>query len=109
MSLPPPDSYAEYKERVRCLCVLYGCSVTGGGRTPARNSTVGGSLASKHQWTYGGWGDDLVPDENTNTRRDEVIAAAKRLGLWATAHNVGSGMHVHLQGKAPGSHPARGG
>lgn len=99
MSLPAPESYAVFCERVRCLCALHSASVTSGIRSEGRNARVGGSPASKHRLEAGGWAADLALDSQGDTEASQrLVDDARRLGLWA----VDEGDHVHLQGIAPG-------
>jgi hypothetical protein len=97
-SLPPPDSMAEFIERIRCLCVLLRCSMTSGMRTSDRNTMVGGARRSKHLVSFGGLAVDLVPDDDSTETRTSVVTMAKQFGLWA----VDEMDHVHIQGKEPG-------
>lgn len=93
--LPPPDSYACFHERIRCLCALHSASVTSPIRTQGRNAAVGGHVASKHQISRGGWAADLVPDDPAVM--ESLAEDARTLGLWALVESD----HVHTQGLAP--------
>ena len=99
IALPPPDSFACFMERIRCLQVLYSASVTSGGRTELRNATVGGNRMSKHKITFGCMGIDLVPDNILQPEvRSELVITAKKFGMWAKDEED----HVHVQGLPPG-------
>ena len=99
MTLPPPDSYACYKERVRCLCALHDCSTTSGIRTKKRSGLVGStSPLSKHKGELGGWADDLVADDMSEGKRKKIVRDAKTLGLYVEDEVD----HVHIQGLPPG-------
>ena len=101
--LPMPESWAVFNERVRNLCALYKASETSGLRTLQRNASKGGREMSKHQISFGGWGRDLVLNEQTNeTLRAALVSAARTLGLLAKDEID----HIHVQGKPIG--PLRG-
>jgi len=87
-----------------CRALVDACpflSETSGRRTTERNEGAGGSPASKHVL---GMARDFAPDMGYGLSQAE--AQAEELGLWATAHDAGSGMHLHVQG-LPVGQPAR--
>lgn len=100
--LPRPASFAEFLERVRCLCALYHASMTSCARTDTRNARVGGNAASKHRLAMGAWAADLVCDapELTGILAD----SARALGLVVEIESD----HVHVQGIPAGPIPAPG-
>lgn len=95
MKLSFPDSYAQYNERILCVCALHDCSTTSGIRTAKRNRSVGGAATSKHRI---GWADDLVPDDMSKASRLAVVKTARALGMIA----VDEGDHIHIQGRKAG-------
>jgi len=97
--LPAPVSFAEFNERVRNLNALHHGSVTGGGRTPDRNDTVGGSNLSKHLIEFGSMAVDVVLDNMAADLTHAYALDARTLGLWAEVESD----HIHLQGLAPGA------
>lgn len=97
-TLPPPDSFACFMERIRCLQILFLASETSGGRTLFRNTHVGGNRNSKHKLEFGCMAADLVPDEMWPSVREEMVETAKKFGLWAKDEED----HVHVQGLPPG-------
>ena len=98
--LPPPVSFAEFAERVLCLCALRHASITSTVRTDSRNARVRGSSASKHRLPSGSWAADLVLDDQENQiGRESLVNDAHQLGLWA----LDEGDHVHVQGMKPGT------
>ena len=98
MNLPLPDSYACYKERLRCVCALHDGSTTSGARSGARNKFVGGSPNSKHQVKAGCMGDDIVLDDMGDTSRAACVRTCRTLGLIA----VDERDHIHTQGMRAG-------
>lgn len=98
IALPPPDSFACFMERVRCLQVLYEASVTSGGRSSLRNSKVGGNRLSKHKIEFGCMAVDLVPNDMWPEVRKEMVITANKFGMWAEDEED----HVHVQGLLPG-------
>ena len=87
-----------------CRALVAACpflSETSGRRTTERNEGAGGSGASKHLL---GMARDFALDLGYGLSQAE--AQAEELGLWATAHDAGSGMHLHVQGLPVGP-PAR--
>ncbi len=104
MKLPPPDSFAQYKERVLNVCALHDCSTTSGFRTWKRYAAICGVLGrtpartSKHLIGMGGWSDDLVADDMSEDSRSDIVADCKTLGLFVKDETD----HIHVQGKPPG-------
>ena len=96
--LPPPDSFACYAERIRCLQALHSAAGTSWGRTENRNTRVGGHKWSKHLLIFGMMGTDLVPDVFTPARLIAMKQDAETLGLWAKIEDD----HLHVQGLPPG-------
>jgi hypothetical protein len=75
-------------------------SETSGHRTVARNAAANGSAVSKHLL---GMARDFSVDEGHGLLAAETTA--EELGLWAVVHDAGSGIHLHVQGIAPGNPP----
>lgn len=98
--LTPPESYACFCERVRCLQALFDASVTGGGRTFKRNAAVGGMALSKHQIEFGCMAVDMAVDDGALSDLVELHNAAERIGMWAEVN--AAKQIVHIQGVAPG-------
>jgi len=101
-SLPPPVTYSEFKERVRCLCALHHCSETSGVRTDVRNARVDGHPDSRHKLSRGGMATDISPDTKTESKCAAIVRDAKKVGLHAY---VGASLYVHLQSHRPGEGP----
>lgn len=91
--LKPPDTYAEFMERVRCLCAWYNGSVTSGIRSTKRNKKVGGVDKSYHRLERGGMAVDIVLDSMNVANRTEFVVASRCLGFRA----LDEGDHIHLQ------------
>ena len=97
--LPPPQTYAEFNERARCLAVLHEMSVTSGGRSEERNAAVGGNENSWHRWARGGMGWDLAPPaslppgESRTTRIANAAVDARVLGMDAVEYDT----HLHIE------------
>jgi hypothetical protein len=92
---------AEFDEACRQLWQAHPeLSETSGRRSAERNASVGGKALSKH--VLGMARDFAGP---AGVLRD-AAATARALGLWIDTHDVGSGMHLHVQGLAPGDVPA---
>lgn len=98
-ALPPPVTFAEAGERVRCLCAIFNASETSGGRTVARNAAVNGAKTSKHLISRGCLGWDLVPDDPAN--KTYLADCAKLLGFYVEVEDN----HVHLQSVPPDPAP----
>lgn len=109
--LPYTDNPAEWEARVRHLCALHYGSISGGGRTIARNFTVGGHPQSRHLWRRGGLATDVVLDRcAADGRRHDDLTMRGRgspaqfredcrlLGV----HCYLEGNHAHLQSSPPG-------
>ena len=95
-------SPAEYDARRRAFkreCMFL--SETSGWRSIERNEAVGGKPGSKHVY---GMGNDYSAPTQVLLERAKKIAVEK-YGFWVEVHNVGSGMHLHIQGLAPGDPP----
>lgn len=75
-------------------------SETSGRRTKERNAAAGGKPGSKH--VLGMARDFSAPNR---TLLSEAMSAARRLGFWVEVHDVGSGIHLHVQGLPPGDVP----
>lgn len=96
-----PMSPAEFDAKCRELWRL--CpylSETSGRRTPARNAAAGGKPGSKH--VIGMAQDFSAP---TRQQLDQAMVKARELGFWVETHDVGSGIHLHVQGLPPGDPP----
>lgn len=92
---------AEFDEACRQLWQAHpDLSETSGRRSTDRNERVAGNPLSKH--VLGMARDFAGPSE---TLRDAAVTA-RALGFWTDTHDVGSGMHLHVQGLAPGDVPA---
>ena len=91
--LPPPTTYAEFKERMRCLRALHNGSVTSEGRSQTRNESVGGVPTSYHLTARGGLAEDVVLDRMTEPAKTAFIRDAMCLGIRA----LDEGDHVHTQ------------
>ncbi len=106
MKLPPPDSFAQYNERVLNICALHDCSTTSGARTWKRYSAICAKLnpprdpapTSKHLLEMGAWADDLVANDMSEDSRADIVADCKTLGLYVEDETD----HIHVQGKPPG-------
>lgn len=76
-------------------------SETSGRRTPTRNAAAGGKPNSKH--IIGMAQDFAAP---TKALLDHAMkVAVEEFGFWVEVHNVGNGMHLHVQGLPPGDPP----
>ena len=75
-------------------------SETSGRRTKERNAAAGGKPGSKH--VLGMARDFSAPNR---TLLSEAMSAARRLGFWVEVHDVGSGLHLHVQALPPGPVP----
>lgn len=97
-----PMSPAEFDAKVRSLwrkCDFL--SETSGRRSPIRNAAVGGKPGSKHVL-------GMAQDFGAPTRKllDHAMkVAVEEFGFWVEVHDVGSGMHLHVQGLPPGDVP----
>ncbi len=106
MKLPPPDSFAQYNERVLNICAIHDCSTTSGARTWKRYSSICSKLSpprlpsrnSKHLLEMAAWSHDLVSDDMSTTHRAVIVRDCKTLGLYVEDETD----HIHVQGKPPG-------
>lgn len=97
-----PMTPAEFDANVRVL--MSECpylSETSGRRSPTRNARAGGLANSKHVL-------GMAQDFAAPTRRQLNAAQrkARSLGFWTEVHNVGTGIHLHVQGLPTGRVPA---
>lgn len=92
--MTPSEFDAACRELVRRCPEL---SETSGRRSTERNAQEGGHPQSKH--LLGMARDFVSPDLSDGAQE------AKRLGLWFKLHDVGSGVHIHVQGLPPGDLP----
>ena len=92
-----PMTPAEFDEACRALLRrVPSLSCTSGGRSASRNAAVGGLPNSKHVI-------DMARDyAGSSEELKNGAAVAHILGLWTDVHNVGSGVHLHVQGLPPG-------
>lgn len=97
--LPPPDSYACFKERTRLLRALLHVSENSAGRTAKHNLAVGGSPLSKHQIWFGNMAEDWHLDDMTDANRTAAVETCRVAGLWAKDEVN----HVHVQALPPGA------
>lgn len=86
-------TFGEFHHTVYVLCCIFDGSVSGGPRTSARNSGVGGHPNSRHLLTRGGKADDVVLDDMIEENRHAFCEAARKCGLVA----VDEQDHIHLQ------------
>jgi len=70
---------------------------SGGPRTVERNKVVGGHPHSRHLWKHGDADDFVIAPGSPTGDYDTLVSQALRCGLYAIAHDVGSGMHLHVQ------------
>ena len=89
---------AEFDAACRELIGLCpGLSETSGRRSVERNHQAQGHRHSKHLL---GMARDFVGEGLQEAQRH-----AKHLGFWCVLHDVGSGVHLHVQGLPPGDLP----
>jgi len=101
-----PLSPAEYDAAKRELETRHpGCWHTSGYRSPTHNIAVGGDARSKHAILPCMADDYAAP---THHELQAMATTAFELGLWYVVHTVdkGGGIHLHIQGLAPGPIPA---
>ncbi len=74
---------------------------TSGYRGPDHNADVGGHVMSKHLL-------GMAKDYGAKDQRglDQAAEVSRKLFLWVTVHDVGSGNHLHVQGLEPGAPPS---